>query len=161
MQPNQPNQPKRVRFAEVASLRMYPKLSKKSLQHAWYTKQEMDSFKIAIRDEILSCRKRNAEKEIESFLHFIISPGEKLPRSTIESFHENALTMRGIEHIVSSQVLNLIVTKRKMVISHVLREQETQKLFGISDDRRLAEASMRCTKFSKMWSSQIACARAA
>ncbi len=155
------NQSKRVRFAEDALLRVYPKPSEQSVQKSWYTKREMESFKIAIRDEILSLRQRNAGKEMESFVHFIISPGTMVPHSRMESLHENILELRGLEHIVSPQVLNLLLLKRKTAIAHVLQEQETQMLLGLRDDRRLAEASMRCTKFSKTWSSQIARARAA
>lgn len=156
-----PNQSKRVRFAEEDSLRMYPKLSKQLLQQSWYTKEEMECFKIAIRDETLSRRNRNADKEIETFVRFIISPGNIVSNSTIDSFHENILRLRGIEHIMSSRVLNLMLMNRQTTISQVLQEQETQKLLGIRDDRRLAEESMRWTKFSKTWSSQIALARAA
>ena len=158
---------KRVRFSEFSSLTMFSAHPREVVRAAWYSKRDIDNFKRDIRHDTLALRETMAGAEIEHLAHSIISSSStsnaRARATPCFNVHDDIeeLDARGLEHLISPQVLKLIFQRRKLATSRVIQEQEMQKELGIKDNLRLSQVSRKYTGFSKEWSSHIAMARVA
>ncbi|KAL7461323.1 hypothetical protein ACHAXS_001744 [Conticribra weissflogii] len=146
---------KSVRFSEFSSLTTFPRNSEMDARNAWYTKQEIDRLKLVIRDEAVVLRGSGAVHLMEKLAHSILAPNEYEGRPQLQ-VSEDVSEIRGIEHILSSQVLRVIFHQRKAALARLLQEQQMQRALGIRDELRLAEVCQQYSAFSREWSYAIA-----
>ncbi len=153
---------RRVRFSEFALLAVYYRHDN-DLNTTWCTEQERACYKPAVCDEVHALRDKLIVYELEKFAYSCYNTD----RLDISSRRRLFLTdvdaekIRGVEHLISPRVSNLVIRRRKAVVSHVIQEQTIQKMLGIRDDLRLAEISRKYSNFSREWSCNIAVARSA
>mmetsp|Transcript_20704 Transcript_20704/g.42666 ORF Transcript_20704/g.42666 Transcript_20704/m.42666 type:complete len:211 (-) Transcript_20704:272-904(-) len=149
---------KSVRFSEFSSLTTFSRNSAKDARSAWYSKQEIDDLKLVIRDEAVVLRGSAAVHQMEKLAHSILAPDEYEGRPELHVI-EDVSEIRGIEHILSSQVLRVIFHQRKAALARLLQEQRMQRALGVRDELRLAEVCQQYSAFSREWSYAIANAK--
>jgi hypothetical protein len=62
----------------------------------------------------------------------------------------------GIEHLLNPHVCKALITSRSLTVGGVLEEQDRQERLGIYDEKKLAEASLKVSLFSRLWRHKIA-----
>lgn len=172
---------KRVCFSEYSKLTLFPPSSREDARASWYSRNDIEHFKREARNETLALRRNTVApdqvKELAYFVSKTVSSGgasaNSIHGSDADIVPNNSVEMRGLEHLVSKNVLKLLLERRKLAISRVIHEQAMQKLLhsdklggGECDSaarvaKAVAQVSKLNSQFSKEWSSKIAVARAA
>ena len=142
---------KKVRFAQASTLVITHPKTEQDLKATWYTKAEMKPFKQKHVGQsakaILTTSPSLAETYIEQSL-----AGHKAhfdPFCGVEN-------VCGIEHLLNPHVCKALITSRSLTVGGVLEEQDRQERLGIYDEKKLAEASLKVSLFSRLWRHKIA-----
>mmetsp|Transcript_8201 Transcript_8201/g.18411 ORF Transcript_8201/g.18411 Transcript_8201/m.18411 type:complete len:184 (-) Transcript_8201:1129-1680(-) len=142
---------KRLRFSEFSSLTLTEPKSRADLQNSWYTKKEMAQFKRKVRLTSQALRETKAAKAMK---RIACSAATGSPQASINLHLKEVIC--GIEHLISPQVLQLLLDRRRKTIARVLEDQQAQKEAGVGVDPLItAQVSAINSSFSKEWCSRI------
>lgn len=139
---------KRLRFAEQSQLLIVPK--NKEMQNAWYTKAEITQFKDRVRHSSKALSETRTAKAMKCIAHSAATGSQPL---TIQIRSKE--TIRGIEHLISQDVMAYMLKRRAIHKSRVLAEQQAQICMNCVDTKRIAMVSKASSYYSKAWSSRI------
>lgn len=147
---------KRVRFSDYSSQINFFPSSTNMKNLLWYDKQDLEFHKRTVATEVFMLREvAGSVEHVETLASKIILGNNNIisinSRDSVLKIHAT-----GIEHMLSINVFNYIIQRRRLTISSVLREQESQKASGIRNEQGIADVSRINTKFSVSWASQIA-----
>lgn len=143
---------KQVRFSETSILIVTRPKSSSDVQASWYTKKDIAQFKHNVR---VSAQALTGTRSANVIKHVAYSVASGAPQSNVDVQDKEIIC--GLEHLLSPEVLKVLVQRRKMTIARVLEEQDIQTRLKESDPHRLALASMGNSSFSKEWRRRIAC----
>ena len=141
---------KRLRFSEMSTLVIFPPRSDVHVQNSWYSKEEVALFKRELRTSTQALRDTRTAKAMK-YIAYSISTG--LPLTNIHIHGKEHI--RGMEHLLSPDVLKLLFQRRRQTITRVLEEQASQKQNGMGDPSRLAQVSMNNSSFTREWAHRI------
>jgi hypothetical protein len=143
---------KQVRFSESSTLIITQPKSSTEKQASWYTKKDFSQFRSDARACVKSLSETRSHEVIEHIAYSVVSG---TPLSSCPVLENERIC--GIEHLVSHDVLKVLVQRRKMAVARVLDEQDVQCSMGIKDSNRIAHVSMANSAFTKEWRRRIAC----
>ena len=155
---------KRTRFSDTSTLVVFPPRSDEDIHASWYTKQDLAGFKQDIRKSTMALRTTRTAKAMKRIAFSIASGSSSSEMSSVTrsttamDLHIHGIEhIRGLEHLLSPDVLKVIIHRRRMNIARVLQEQEMQtKVMGKYDPSNiLGQVSERNSLFSREWSCQI------
>ncbi|KAL3781834.1 hypothetical protein HJC23_011143 [Cyclotella cryptica] len=143
---------KKVHFSETSMLIVTRPKSSSDLQACWYTKKDIAQFKHHVR---VSAQTLSGTPSSNIMKHIAYSVASGSPQSNIDVQEKERFC--GLEHLLSPEVLKVLIQRRKMTIARVLEEQDIQIRLKENDPHRLALASMTNSSFTKEWRRRIAC----
>ena len=144
---------KQVRFSPVSFLYITSPKTEGDLNATWYSKNELVQFKQNGKAEAQALSQSNSAFII-SHVAYSVAFGEK---SRLKATDEEKEMINGIEHLLSTEVLTILLRRRKKTISGVLDEQKAQNGIGIKDPIKLALVSEKTSGFAKDLRQRIAC----
>ena len=142
---------KRLRFSPTSELIITDPKTTRDRQSAWYTKATIDEFKRCARQTALSHRETRTSKLIKCIA---ISATTGSPPVEIQV--RGAEHIRGLEHMISLDVLKVLLDRRRSTIRAVLECQKEMRDAGIRvDPSRIAFVSEANSSFTKEWYSRL------
>ena len=144
---------KQVRFSEASLLCVTSCKTESERKATWYSKRELARFKQNGKAEAQALS-RTKSANIMKHIAYSVAVGVPSAHTTAE---EETEMINGIEHMLSTEVLNLLVHVRRKTISRVLDEQKVQNDNGVRDPMRLALVSENMSVFVKDLRQRIAC----
>ncbi|KAL3804854.1 hypothetical protein HJC23_006626 [Cyclotella cryptica] len=145
------NRSKQVTFSETATLVIVYLDTQPALNVSWYTQHEISRFK---QEAFLSAN---------SLLETNTSVAKAYIEKSLFAEQSNGLGkfggiehICGIEHLLSSQVMQMILTTRSLTIERVLQEQERQRRTGEIKGEVIAQASVKTSAFAREWRRRVA-----
>ena len=129
-------QPRRVHFAEsIHDVQIIPRKTADEIAEAWYTKLDITLFKLG-------------EREDATLLRYIIASTNSLDELLTK---ESASIYRGLERLLSSQIVAEISKRRLFVVKSVILEQALQRRYLKTDVLRIANVSKKYSEKAKLW----------
>ena len=141
---------RRVCFSDLSSLVLTEEKTAQDRCNAWYSRDDITKFKKNAHLTSCALRKTRTAKVMK---HIASSASHNAPLATVDVKGKEVI--RGIEHLISSEVMKYIIDRRKSLIKRVLYEQKIQRVEGINDPSALAYLSEVNSSFSKEWCSRI------
>mmetsp|Transcript_1380 Transcript_1380/g.2895 ORF Transcript_1380/g.2895 Transcript_1380/m.2895 type:complete len:150 (+) Transcript_1380:122-571(+) len=141
-EPNR-NSRKRLRFSEYSSLILTEPKSSEEVQDTWYTQKELAIFKKNVRLASQALRHTRTSKIMKYIAH---SAATGSPKANIIVHNKEAIL--GIEHLISLEVLKMLIETRARHRTRVLQVQQV-------DPSNTATVSEINSTFSKEWSSRL------
>ena len=142
---------KRLRFSDMSSLILTEHKTSEDLQEAWYTRSETSRFK---KNAHLTSKALWETRSSKVMKHIACSAANQAPQVDIDVRGKEVI--RGLEHLISPEVMKYLVERRRNVITRVLEDQEAQKMEGKgSDHLRTAKVSEIHSAFAKEWCKRI------
>lgn len=141
---------RRVCFSDLSSLVLTEEKTDEDRCNAWYSRDDITKFKRNVH--LTSCALRKT-RTANMMKHIASSASHNAPLATVDVKGKEVI--RGIEHLISSEVMKYIIGRRKSLIKRVLYEQKIQRVEGINDPSALAYPSEVNSSFSKEWCSRI------
>jgi hypothetical protein len=140
-----------VAFSETATLVTMHLDTQPALKVLWYTQDDISRFKQETFHSVSSLLETNA-----SVAKVYIEKSLLVNRSNDISPFVGIEHVCGIEHLMSPQVMRMILATRSLTIERVLREQERQKRTGENKGQLIAQASMETSVFAREWRRRVA-----
>ena len=129
-------QPRRVHFAEsIHDVQIIPRKTADEIAEAWYTKLDIALFKLG-------------EREDATLLRYIIASTNSLDELLTK---ESANIYRGLERLLSSQIVAEINKRRLFVVKSVILEQALQRRYLKTDVLRIAKVSKKYSEEAILW----------
>lgn len=129
-------QTRRVHFAEsVHDVQIIPRKTADENAAAWYTKLDIALFKLG-------------EREDATLLRYIIASTNSLDELLTK---ESASIYRGLERLLSSQIVAEINKRRLFVVKSVILEQALQRRYLKTDVLRIAKVSKKYSEKATLW----------
>lgn len=129
-------QTRRVHFAEsVHDVQIIPRKTADENAAAWYTKLDIALFKLG-------------EREDATLLRYIIASTNSLDELLTK---ESASIYRGLERLLSSQIVAEINKRRLFVVKSVILEQALQRRYLKTDVLRIAKVSKKYSEEATLW----------
>ena len=142
---------KRLRFSDMSSLILTEPKTSEDLHEAWYTRSEISRFKKTAHQTSKALWETRSSKVMK---HIACSAANHAPQANIEVKGKEVI--RGLEHLISYEVMKYLVERRRNVIARVLEDQDAQKMEGTgSDHLRTAQVSEMHSAFAKEWCKRI------
>ena len=141
---------RKVCFSDLSSLVLTEEKTTQDRCNAWYSRDDITKFKKNAHLTSCALRKTRTAKVMK---HIASSASHNAPLATVDVKGKEVI--RGIEHLISSEVMKYIIDRRKSLIKRVLYEQKIQRVEGINDPSALAYLSEVNSSFSKEWCSRI------
>lgn len=136
---------KRLRFSSYSELVEIEQKSSSEAQNMWYTKKETAQFK---RDVLFTSQALRETRTAKVMKHMARSAAFGLPPDDIHVKGKEVI--HGIEHLISPEVLKLLLVQRRRTIAAVISDHQAQKIAGRGVDAlRTAQVSEACSSFSK------------
>mmetsp|Transcript_5927 Transcript_5927/g.10814 ORF Transcript_5927/g.10814 Transcript_5927/m.10814 type:complete len:180 (+) Transcript_5927:195-734(+) len=144
---------KRLRFSTYSQLHLADAKTREDSKAAWYTRKELNQFKRNAHRTAMSLRETRTAKAMKCIAQ---SAAIGLPPHDIPVIRVHGIdALRGIEHLISPEVVKYMLEKRRRTISGVLEEQRTQKQTASPRLHQLARVSEQNSSFSKEWCSRM------
>ncbi len=155
---------KRTRFSPTSTLIVIQPRSAQDIKRTWYDKGDISQFK---RDTCKATQvlrnTRTAAKVMEALTDPSIIMGSNTSddsRCSDQGFRYNINGLehiRGIEHLLSQDVLSVLINQRKTNVAKILEEQEVQRNMREGDPSSvLKTVSESNSQFAKEWSQKLA-----
>ena len=130
-------QPRRVHFAEsVHDVQIIPRKTADEIAEAWYTKLDIALFKLGEREDATLLR------------YTITSTNNSLDELLTK---ESVSIYRGLERLLSSQIVAEINKRRLFVVKSVILEQALQRRYLKTDVLRIAKVSKKYSEKATLW----------
>eukprot|EP01083_Nonionella_stella_P009091 26342_1 len=140
----------RVSFSEFSQLVVTEAQSREDSKATWYTRKEIKQFK---RNASLTADSLRETRTAKTIKYIAQSAATGTPHAYIRV--HGIEFIRGIEHLISPEVVKYMVDKRRRTLASVLAEQEAQKKSVSPCHRKLAQVSEMNSSFSKELFSRI------
>ncbi|KAL7518762.1 hypothetical protein ACHAWX_003574 [Stephanocyclus meneghinianus] len=148
---NSPIPKKRVHFSATSTLILLRPRSDRDFRATWYSKRDMQTFR---RDVQMDARALVGSRSSDVLRHVAHSIASGAPPSDVALYGGEWVC--GLEHVMSREVLRVLIRRRKMTVARVLDEQDEQWRSGKYDPGRIALTSMEYSNFCKDWGRRIA-----
>jgi hypothetical protein len=135
---------KQVRFKDTSTLVVTAPKTSSELEEVWYSKRALAQFKLDAKRDALALTQTSPANAINN-VAYSIAMG--IPRACTVTNEEKEV-INGVEHMISPEVMRVLVQRRKKTISNVLNEQNIQRSSGIYDPARLAIVSRKHSDFT-------------
>ena len=119
---------KRVCFSDYSLLRLVHPALYEDTQTLWYGKRDYKRFERDIVSSALALRGTTAASEIMNLAYYA-AKGRNEPPNLTHTIEE----VRGLEHLISKDVHDLLFAKRQSAKSRVIEEQAVQNELGEND----------------------------
>jgi hypothetical protein len=142
---------KRVHFSETSErVELNPKTSL-DRKLSWYTKTDIKYFRQMLPEYAKLFVDTNASSARAYVHQTLVNPEE------LDAQRFNAVEyVTGIEHILDPRVYQALCFAAARSRRDVIEEQRRQKSMGIHDVELIVAASLKSSKFPKMWRERIA-----
>ena len=142
---------KRLRFSPTSELIVTDPKTTRDRQSAWYSKAQINEFKQGARQTALSYRETRTSKLIKCIAISAITGSPP-----VEIQVRGAEHIRGLEHMISLDVLKVLLDRRRSTIRAVLECQKEMRDAGIRvDPSRIAFVSEANSLFTREWYSRL------